>query len=308
MSGSLQAVFANQRGFVAVPGAPSIGTATATGPTSATVTYTAPASDGGSVITSYTATSSPSGITGTLSQAGSGTITVSGLAFETAYTFTVKATNAIGQSAASSASNSITTTALGDAYGGGYFAGQISTSANGVATHNLVISDKSVGQNENIQWGTNPETTGATSFINGPANSATESSFGAAYYPARFCETLNTGGYTDWYLGARNEMTTIYYFLKPTTTTNSTSYGSNSNAVSPQPLNTNYTSGSPAQTSVSAFQSSSGSQFVPPNACWTSTELDENSAYSVNFGDGFGAAQNKSSAYKNCRAIRRVAI
>lgn len=95
-----------------VPGAPTIGTATATGKTTATVAYTAPASNGGSVITSYTATSSPSGITGTLSQAGSGTITVSGLTANTAYTFTVTATNAIGQSAASAASNSITTLAV----------------------------------------------------------------------------------------------------------------------------------------------------------------------------------------------------
>lgn len=92
-----------------VPGAPTIGTATATGATTATVSYTAPASNGGSVITSYTATSSPSGITGTLSQAGSGTITVTGLDPSTSYTFTVKATNAIGQSTASAASNSITT-------------------------------------------------------------------------------------------------------------------------------------------------------------------------------------------------------
>ena len=92
-----------------VPDAPTIGTATATGTTTATVVYTAPASDGGATITSYTATSSPSGITGTLSQAGSGTITVSGLAPTTSYTFTVTATNSAGTSAASAASNSITT-------------------------------------------------------------------------------------------------------------------------------------------------------------------------------------------------------
>jgi hypothetical protein len=96
-----------------VPGAPTIGTATATGATTATVSFTQPASNGGSVITSYTATSSPSGITGVLNQAGSGTITVTGLASFTSYTFTVTATNAIGTSAPSAASNSITTT---DAY------------------------------------------------------------------------------------------------------------------------------------------------------------------------------------------------
>ena len=92
-----------------VPGAPTIGTATATGSSTATVVYTAPASNGGATITQYTATSSPSGITGTLSQAGSGTITVSGLAPLTSYTFTVTATNSAGTSAASAASNSVTT-------------------------------------------------------------------------------------------------------------------------------------------------------------------------------------------------------
>ena len=106
-----------------VPGAPTIGSATATGSTTATVTFTQPASNGGATITSYTATSSPGSITGTLSQAGSGTITVSGLSPGTAYTFTVTATNSVGTSAASGASNSITTTVpLGQsAYGVGSY-------------------------------------------------------------------------------------------------------------------------------------------------------------------------------------------
>jgi len=90
-------------------GAPTIGLATATGATTATVAFTAPASDGGAAITSYTATSSPAGGTGTLSQAGSGTISVTGLTAGVAYTFTVTATNSAGTSAASAASNSITT-------------------------------------------------------------------------------------------------------------------------------------------------------------------------------------------------------
>jgi uncharacterized protein (TIGR02145 family) len=90
-----------------VPGAPTIGTATATDG-QATVTFTAPASNGGSAITSYTATSIPGGFTGTISQAGSGTITVTGLTNGIAYTFTVKATNAAGASAASTRSNSVT--------------------------------------------------------------------------------------------------------------------------------------------------------------------------------------------------------
>ena len=93
------------------PGAPTIGTATA-GTAQATVAFTAPVSNGGSAITSYTATSSPGGITGTLSQAGSGTITVTGLAVGTAYTFTVTATAASGTGPASAASNSVTPVAV----------------------------------------------------------------------------------------------------------------------------------------------------------------------------------------------------
>jgi hypothetical protein len=93
--------------------APAIVNAVATGTTTATVGFTSPASDGGSTILSYTATSSPDGITATLTQAGSGAILVTGLSPATSYTFTVTATNAIGTSSASAASNSITTLGTG---------------------------------------------------------------------------------------------------------------------------------------------------------------------------------------------------
>ena len=86
-----------------MPGAPTIGTATA-GNAQATVTFT-PASDGGSPITGYTVTSSPGSITAT---GTASPIAVTGLTNGTAYTFTVTATNAIGTGAASATSNSVT--------------------------------------------------------------------------------------------------------------------------------------------------------------------------------------------------------
>jgi len=102
---------------ITVPGAPTIGTVTVSstataygGGFTATVPFTAPANNGGAAITSYTATSSPGNLTGTINQADSGSITVSGLLYSTAYTFTVKATNSVGSSTASSTSNSVSTT------------------------------------------------------------------------------------------------------------------------------------------------------------------------------------------------------
>jgi len=95
--------------YFTVPNAPTIGTATATGATTATVSFTAPADNGGTPITSYTAVASPGGQSATISQSGSGTITVTGLTTNTNYTFTVFATNLAGNSASSAASNSILT-------------------------------------------------------------------------------------------------------------------------------------------------------------------------------------------------------
>lgn len=87
-----------------VPAAPTIGTATGSGATTATVEFT-PSSNNGSTITSFTAVSSPGGLTGS---GATSPITVTGLTTGVAYTFTVTATNVVGAGAASAASNSAT--------------------------------------------------------------------------------------------------------------------------------------------------------------------------------------------------------
>jgi hypothetical protein len=93
---------------ITAPGAPTIGTASVVDHETVTVAFTAPSDDGYATIETYTATSSPGGITGTLSQAGSGTITVTGLSGSTSYTFTVTATNSYNTGDPSSASNTVT--------------------------------------------------------------------------------------------------------------------------------------------------------------------------------------------------------
>ncbi len=92
-----------------VPGAPTIGTATG-GNASATVTWTAPASNGGSPITGYAVTPYIAGVAQTAQTFNSTatTETVTGLTNGTAYTFKVAAINIIGTGAQSAASNSVT--------------------------------------------------------------------------------------------------------------------------------------------------------------------------------------------------------
>lgn len=90
-----------------VPFNPILSTPIVTSATWITIPYTAPYT-GGSTITSYTAISSPGGISATTSTSSSGVIVVKGLNPITAYTFNVYATNAVGNSS-SSTSNSVTT-------------------------------------------------------------------------------------------------------------------------------------------------------------------------------------------------------
>ena len=94
-----------------VPNAPTAVSASR-GNGSAVVAITAPASNGGSVITGYTVTASPGG--STCSATGTTSCTVTSLTNGTLYTFTVHATNAVGNSVESSSSNAVTPATVPD--------------------------------------------------------------------------------------------------------------------------------------------------------------------------------------------------
>ncbi|HVG08307.1 MAG TPA: fibronectin type III domain-containing protein [Thermoanaerobaculia bacterium] len=90
----------------ATPGAPVNVAAQVAGDAAVKVTWSAPASNGGSPVTSYTVTSAPGGLTATVDGTVT-TATIPGLAVGTTYTFTVKATNRKGTGPASAPSNAV---------------------------------------------------------------------------------------------------------------------------------------------------------------------------------------------------------
>jgi hypothetical protein len=93
----------------AVPTIAAVGTVTSSNLT-ASVPFTVPQNTNGSAVTSYTAKAYVSGVYSGISATGTTSpISVTGLSGNTTYTFTVYATNAVGNGPESSQSNSITT-------------------------------------------------------------------------------------------------------------------------------------------------------------------------------------------------------
>lgn len=217
----------------------------------------------------------------------------------------VTATNPIGVVSANSNNTAIVTNTIGAAFGGGFYAGQISTAGTGVADFNLVVGPVASAQSA-LNWKTSNTSGDPTSDITGPTNSAAMNS--ATYPAAQFCEAVNVGGFTDWYMPAKNELEVCYYNLKPTTTGNTTTVGANPNSV---PIRTaNYTSGTPAQTSAADFQSG-GAQAFNAIFYWASTEAIPFPTYgrcqSFSFGNQTYVLKNNYPAF-GVRAVRRVAV
>jgi hypothetical protein len=192
-----------------VPGAPT-SVAAVRGPGEAVVSFTAPVSDGGSAITSYTVTSSPGSVTATGSTSP---ITVTGLTNGTSYTFTVAATNAVGTGIASSASSAITpiaaslagvnfggtggalevrataVDAAGNSYLAGVFSGQTTLVLGGVTLTKIGTQDgwlAKLDASRTVVWAKNIGGSGADTLGRGIAVDAS----GNVYFSGSF-ETAN---------------------------------------------------------------------------------------------------------------------
>ena len=194
---------------------------------------------------------------------------------------------------------------IGDAYGGGYYAGLISTTGDSVATHYLIVAPKATGETTRAaQIPYNALPSGANSAFDGESN--TNALITGNHPAADFCLDLNINGYTDWYLPAPDELNIAYYNLKPDTTLNVTNSGSNSHAV---PIrSSNFTTGNPARTSVSLFQTG-GSEAFTASEYWTSSFATGNgTAYGLNFSNGLTDNHNSEFNIFYVRAFRKIAI
>jgi hypothetical protein len=204
---------------------------------------------------------------------------------------------------------------IGEAFGGGYFAGYISHTADGNPTHALIVAPVATGASgtgytvtTQYEWKTTlTSTTGTTSAFDGKANTDAMIAAGIADHPAaNFCVGLSIGGFSDWYLPAHLELDIAYFNLKPSTTSNNTSSGINSYAVPPRSVA--YTASYPAQSYLSAF-ATGGAQAFQATIHNASQEVSAARANQLNMGTGQinSATNNKTTSY-SVRAFRRIAL
>ncbi|WP_312964630.1 Lcl domain-containing protein [Stutzerimonas kunmingensis] len=191
-------------------------------------------------------------------------------------------------------------TVIGQAFGGGFYAGKVQQS-DGV--YLVIVAPKA--SETTLAWKASQTATAGTASLNdGLANSNAMNN--ATHPAAQYCRAYNGGGFSDWYLPAKDELEVCYRNLKPDATANSTTHGANTNSV---PVGANYTAGRPAQTSAAVFKTGGAEAFTVPTYYWTSTEYAADAAWRQRFSDG---SQYDANGYKNAttwvRPVRRVKI
>ena len=201
--------------------------------------------------------------------------------------------------------------------------------------YRLIIAPKSSGENASVQY-KNANTAAPTAtqtLTNGRAATAgmVAADTSTVYPLAHWAAARNIGGFTDWYVPARDELELIWRNLKPTTTNNWTgdtrpkssiayTAGGNQDDVSgdghgvnrhSNPTAVAYTASVPGQTSVTAFRTGGAEALEFGSAYyWSSSEFSSSTAWSQNYSTGIPGYQGNGSKSGNgrARAVRRSPV
>jgi len=216
---------------------------------------------------------------------------------------------------------------IGEELGGGYFAGYISHTENGVPTHALIVAPRATGATgggytltTNLKWA--DETVAApahnvlinaNSSFDGKVNTdlmmslIANNTYSAGAFPAaQFCADLSIGGFTDWYLPSRFELDIAYFNLKPSVDVNNTSWGANVYSVPRRPRSNSRNS--PIQTNLTAWQATAGSQAFVADVHWLSTEVNSVNAWFLGLLNGGQSGFDSKTLTLRVRAFRKLAL
>jgi len=194
-------------------------------------------------------------------------------------------------------------TAPGTPMGGGFYGGRIKIGAN---TYDLIVSSRAEGDFSDwfyTYWDFDVEFN--TSLNDGMSIQQAAAPELYAYMIFSQLSSVSWGGFTDWYLGSKEEMEVIYRNLKPGTANNVTNSGVNNSTI---PVTGNYSTTSPAQTSAVDFRTG-GSQAFYEQPYYTSSRGPSGKLYCqtksfVNGADGEIFVTDRTYT----RAIRRILV
>lgn len=193
-----------------------------------------------------------------------------------------------------------TTPTIGAPFEGGYFAGIICT---GDATHALIVSPIAGDLPPAIWLPARKQVKGAPRFNDGYANTNAMALAGSKLAEAVL--ELDIGGFTDWYLPARDELELLYRHFKPTDEmTWVLRHGDNPSSV---PTGYPYAPDHP-QTAVENFRQG-GADALQDVAYWSST-LDAPApacAWAQHFANGTQSLWRHLNEFR-ARAVRRLPI